>query len=462
MSKKPNAKYAILSVMMAIAIAAFLVLFPPSADKLWSQFVIDPGSAGDQEFSVATAGATQVSEGELPAVMMAAFSGAAQSAPQDAPQEKRQTVRLRRDPVRVIRDSTPSFSSVAIDPVRGEAVAADENLHQILVYDRMDNTPPNASMTEPKRVLGGEETGIEFVCGLYIDPPTGDIYATHADTAAKMLVFTREQEGNVPASRVLNTGYATRGRGIAVDDRNKELFLTSQHNSAVVVFRKEAKGDEPPIRLLQGDQTRMANPHGVAIHFGRDLIFVTNHGHVSSRLLRGPDASKQVPTRPLGREFAVPGTGRFQAPSINVFPRDAKGDMRPLQVIQGPRTQLDWPSGIALDERSGEVYIANDTGQSILVFDAEANGNVAPIRVLKGPETNLDSPVGLFVDTQNEELWVANYGNNSLHVFALSAEGDTAPLRTIRSGPLGKRALMIGNPGALAYDSKRQEILVPN
>jgi DNA-binding beta-propeller fold protein YncE len=230
----------------------------------------------------------------------------------------------------------------------------------------------------------------------------------------------------------------------------------------VVVFRKEAKGDEPPIRLLQGDQTRMANPHGVAIHFGRDLIFVTNHGHVSSRLLRGPDASKQVPTRPLGREFAVPGTGRFQAPSINVFPRDAKGDMRPLQVIQGPRTQLDWPSGIALDERSGEVYIANDTGQSILVFDAEANGNVAPIRVLKGPETNLDSPVGLFVDTQNEELWVANYGNNSLHIFKLSAEGNTAPLRTIRSGPLGKRALMIGNPGALAYDTKREEILVPN
>jgi hypothetical protein len=36
------------------------------------------------------------------------------------------------------------------------------------------------------------------------------------------------------------------------------------------------------------------------------------------------------------------------------------------------------------------------------------------------------------------------------------------PLRTIRSAPADKLALAIGNPGAVAYDSKRQEILVPN
>jgi hypothetical protein len=35
-------------------------------------------------------------------------------------------------------------------------------------------------------------------------------------------------------------------------------------------------------------------------------------------------------------------------------------------------------------------------------------------------------------------------------------------LRTIRSGPVGEPALMIGNPGGLAYDTKREEILVPN
>ena len=31
-----------------------------------------------------------------------------------------------------------------------------------------------------------------------------------------------------------------------------------------------------------------------------------------------------------------------------------------------------------------------------------------------------------------------------------------------RGGPAGRLALNIGNPGAVGYDSKRQEILVPN
>ena len=71
-------------------------------------------------------------------------------------------------------------------------------------------------------------------------------------------------------------------------------------------------------------------------------------------------------------------------------------------------------------------------------------------------------PGGVFLDTRNDELWVSNYGNHSLTVFALTADGDTAPLRLIRSGPADSRALMIGNPGAVAYDTKREEILVPN
>ena len=87
---------------------------------------------------------------------------------------------------------------------------------------------------------------------------------------------------------------------------------------------------------------------------------------------------------------------------------------------------------------------------------------MAPIRVIEGPNTKLDAPGGVFVDTLNNELWVSNYGNHSLTVFALTAEGDTAPLRLIRSGPEDSRALMIGNPGAVAYDTKREEILVPN
>ena len=66
------------------------------------------------------------------------------------------------------------------------------------------------------------------------------------------------------------------------------------------------------------------------------------------------------------------------------------------------------------------------------------------------------------VDTKNRELWVANFGGHSATVYDLTAEGDTPPLRTIRNAPQGTPSLMIGNPGAVTYDTKRKEILVPN
>ncbi len=367
-----------------------------------------------------------------------------------------------REPLRVIRDPYPSFSVVAMDVEHGEVVVGDENQFQILVYDRLANTPPGAAFTEPKRVISGPQTGIEFVCGLYVDQPSGDIYAIHADTAAVMQVFTREQQGDVRPARELHTGGDARGRGFAVDSENEELFIASQHNSAVAVWHKYAEGDEPPIRLLQGDRTLLANPSGLALDKRNDLLFVANQGQVSSRSAEGADPELLASNRPLGTRLAVRGSGRFLPPSINVYRRTASGDTPPLRVIQGPQTQLNWPAAIALDERTGELFVANDTGNSVLVFRADASGDVAPIRVLKGPDTGLDSPAGVFVDTKNNELWVANYGNHSLTVFSPTADGNTAPLRTIRSGPADNRALMIGNPGAVAYDTKREQILAPN
>ncbi len=365
--------------------------------------------------------------------------------------------RIDRDPLRVIRDPYPSYSVVAMDVERGEVIAGDENLFQILVYDRNANTPPGAAFTEPKRVISGPATGIEFVCGLYVDQPSGDIYAIHADTAAVMQVFSRAASGNSPPVRELHTGGETRGRGFAVDPVRNELFIASQHNSAVAVWPKTAEGEEPPIRLLQGDRTRLANPTGMAFFKAKDQLFVANHGQVSSRTGR-PNANN----RPLDDDQAVPGSGRFVEPSINVYDRGASGDTPPLRVIQGSRTQLNWPAAIAIDDRNGELYVANDIGNSVLVFAPDAQGNVAPLRAIKGPVTLMDSPSGVYVDTKNNEVWVANYGNHTMTVFAPTADGNVAPKRVIRSGPSGTRSLMIGNPGALAYDTKREEILAPN
>jgi 6-phosphogluconolactonase (cycloisomerase 2 family) len=106
--------------------------------------------------------------------------------------------------------------------------------------------------------------------------------------------------------------------------------------------------------------------------------------------------------------------------------------------------------------------VANDVDQSILVFRSTDQGNVAPRRIIKGNKTALSNPTGVFVDTKNKEVWAANFGNSSATVYPLNANGNVAPLRIIRSAPLGYEGLKFGKVEAVAYDTKRQEYLVPN
>ena len=364
----------------------------------------------------------------------------------------------KRPPLRTIRDPYSAFSSVTVDPVNDEVIFTDENLFQLMVYDREASTPPTASMTEPKRVIGGLNTKIEFNCGVYVDPKNGDIYTiSHDSDGMPMTIFNRQAKGNVSPTRELDVPKGT--YGIAVDEEAEELFFAIQHDSAVSVYRKYAEGDEPPIRLLQGDKTLLGDAHGIALDTKNQVMFISNYGYSSSRNFQ---AKQEKPNWPQQRSAAIPGTGRILAPSINVYPLKAHGDVPPLRVIQGPKTQLNMPSHLVLDQERGELFLANDMGNSILVFDSSASGDVAPKRVLKGPKTLIQNPTGVFVDLKNDELWVASFGSRAAVVFKRAAEGDTPPLRVIRNGPMDAPALMIGNPGAIGYDTKREEILVPN
>jgi len=371
-----------------------------------------------------------------------------------------------RKPARMIRDRYPSFSAVAVDSTNGEVVLTDENLFNVLVYNRLDHSSPTAT-PETKRAIGGLKTKIEFQSGVYIDPKTGEIYAVNNDTVDTLVIFSRGAKGDVPPARELHTPHGT--FGIAVDEERQEMLLTVQHDSAVVTFQKTAKSEDAPIRLLQGDHTLLADPHGIAFDPKNDLIFVTNHGSVHQvrpeavpASGRRRDRDRNKPNWPLGFSNAIPGSGKNLPPSVTVYARTASGDVAPLRVIQGPKTQLNWPTGIAFDPRRNELFVANDMGDSILVFDAAAAGDVAPIRELKGPKTLIKNPTGVYVDTTNDELWVANFGNHTATAYKLAAGGDSTPLRVIRSAPADQPTLSIGNPHPVAYDSKREQLLVPN
>ena len=69
---------------------------------------------------------------------------------------------------------------------------------------------------------------------------------------------------------------------------------------------------------------------------------------------------------------------------------------------------------------------------------------------------------GFTYDEIHDEFTVPQQFAQAILTFAGGASGEAAPLRIIRSGPLKEASLGIGNPHPVAYDSKREQILVPN
>ena len=344
-----------------------------------------------------------------------------------------------RPPVRQIWDTDPIYVSIAVNTRTDEVVLQDTNEFGLRIFNRLDNTPPTAKSLEPKKLIQGAKTKLEYHQGLYIDPKNGEIYSVASDNQDNILTFSQDSSGNVAPVRELKVPH--RGFAMAIDEEKQEMYVTIQYPPKIVVYRKGAFGNEQPIRVLEGESTRLSDIHGLAIDTKNRLMYITSWGNVS--------------------QYLVPGSGRYERPSITVYPLDAKGDTPPLRIIQGSKTQLNWPGAMSLDPE-GNLYVANDMSHSILVFHGADRGDVGPARVIKGDKTGLSNPIGMFVDAKNQELWAANMGNSTATVYPLKANGNVAPLRTIRTAPAGKESLKWGKPSGLAYDSKREQLLVAN
>jgi DNA-binding beta-propeller fold protein YncE len=350
-------------------------------------------------------------------------------------------------PARTVADSYPSFHSVAVDPQSNQVIISDSNRGAIFSYDRAagGNSPQSVPQ---KWEIRGPATGMMFVAGIALDPVEHEVFAVNNDIGDRMEVFAYGQEGNVKPKRVLAVPHGA--WGVSVNRARDEVAVSIEHPNTVVVFRREAKAAEPPLRVLHGLQTGLADPHGIVVDSMNDEMIVANHGNWA----------------PLTREEAeVDGKlegGRFMLPSIITFSAEASGNTKPKRAIQGQHTQLNWPMGMALDAQHNEIAVANYGNNSVLIFRRTDDGNVAPVREIRGDRTGILGPMGVAIDTTNDELWVTNYREHTAVVFARTASGNVAPKRTLRNAPQGTPSVGFGNPGAVAFDSKRDEILVPN
>src|SRR5262245_32514984 len=165
------------------------------------------------------------------------------------------TIDIARPPVRNILDTDPIYSAVTVDTRLNEVYLQDPNTWSIRVFNRLENTPANAPRSEPKRVIGGPKTEVQFNSCVYVDPKNGDIYSVENDIGDSIVVFKNDANGDVEPIRKLNITH--RGYAMAVDEENQEFYLSVQYPPQVAVYRKEASGNEKPKRLIQGESTRL-------------------------------------------------------------------------------------------------------------------------------------------------------------------------------------------------------------
>jgi DNA-binding beta-propeller fold protein YncE len=349
-------------------------------------------------------------------------------------------------PVRTVADPYPSLHSVAVDPENDRVVMSDSNRGGLLVYDRSTGS---LSSNVARRVtqVRGPATGMMFVAGVALDPGNHELFAVNNDIGDRMEVFPYDAEGNVRPKRILFVPHGS--WGLALNRQRDEVAITVEHANTVVVYRRDATLGDAPLRVLHGPNTGLGDPHGIAFDEERNEISVANHGNWAPL------------TRAESLQGGVQG-GRFDLPSISTYAGDAKNDEAPVRTIQGKRTGLNWPMGMSLDAIHDEIAVASYGNDSILIFHRTDQGDVAPVRAIHGNLTAIAGPMGVSIDTKNDEIWVTNYREHTAAVFARTAQGNVAPKRLVRNALPGTPAVGFGNPGAVAYDSKRDQILVPN
>jgi DNA-binding beta-propeller fold protein YncE len=377
-------------------------------------------------------------------------------------------------PVRVIEDANPTFNAIALNPNGKEVFIGNNNkasTPSIMAYSTQFTSTDR--MNEPERRIAGPMSRLGDLCGLALSPEHKEIYTVQGE-GASLEVFPMDGNGDQHAARTLSVSHGS--ADVFFDAVNDELFISTEHINRISVFRRPSEGSEPPVRYIQGPHTGLADPHGLFVDTQANELFVTNYGNYRETLedddtesnanedrdestedkAERKKAKKPHKPLPLG-----PSTGKFVPPFIAVYPRTANGDIAPLRIIQGPATGLNLPLGITR-AGTGEIVVANSGDNSLLFFEAHANGNVAPIRVVRGSLTNLRAPTGVAFDAAHNELWVTSWENHMMNVFSTLASGNAAPLRFLRSVAKGAPPATFGTPGAIAWDPKRKEILVPN
>lgn len=270
----------------------------------------------------------------------------------------------------------------------------------------------------PARIISGSNTGLHVPQGIALDAGR-NIYVVNHTGLGSVTVYAAGASGNVaPVQTISGSKTGLNGpEGIAVD-ASLNIYVANSFGGpsglgSVTIYPAGANGNVAPTRTINGSNTGLNFPEGVALDASLNVYVTTFVG--------GPS-----------------GLG-----NVSIYAAGANGNVAPIRTITGSNTRLHGPVGVVLGGRGG-IYVVNYDSPSrpapgaVTVYPAAATGNVAPLRTISGSNTGLFGSLGIArdargsIDVANQRGGLRRLG--SITVYASGASGNVAPIQTI-TGP---------------------------
>ncbi len=123
----------------------------------------------------------------------------------------------------------------------------------------------------------GPDTFLGMIAGIVLDPQHQEIYTANNDIEDTVVVMPYAGSGNAKPARVFSVPH--QAWGLALSDAADQIAVTVEVQNTVAFYRRQVKGVEAPLRILRGQATGLADPHGIYWDDSHNEIGVANHGN---------------------------------------------------------------------------------------------------------------------------------------------------------------------------------------
>ena len=246
----------------------------------------------------------------------------------------------------------------------------------------------------------------------------------------QIAVFARLAEGAQEPVRRIEGQKTLLGRtmhAIHYNAVSDEIVVPQQFAQAILTFRGGARGEEPPIRVIQGSRTQLRGSSGV-------VIDPVNNELITEGLVFRLDANGNVPpirTLPYSVAAVDPSNdlyigmeGGRDGAELQIYDRQSDSP-DPIRVISGPNTMLANGNEQRIRVHNGWILVAHDgvqirnpTHQSFVgIWSVYDEGDVPPRWTIGGPNRMLVKPRGVEVDAKNQAIIVSDKHLNAVLTY---------------------------------------------